>query len=241
MCIVGAPAFGVLDGRGYRMTRSTLARVLGVAIGFATLGLPGPLAAQRPPVIETFGDPFEIPVIKRFLADTGFGAMSPRAPSRIDEFGRLAGIWMAEQEVLQEDGTWVEGEPALWVWKYTLGGFAVQDLWFQSRDRLPDYLGDLDRDYLLSSIRIFDVREERWKVAWMANGAAQAPGKDFGTMEATAQDDRLVMTGPPGDYGLQRVVFSDITSDSFRWSSEYSRDGGATWTTVMRVVARRYR
>jgi hypothetical protein len=49
------------------------------------------------------------------------------------------------------------------------------------------------------------------------------------------------MTSPPGDdaFGYQRVVFHDITSDSFRWKSEYSSDKGETWNTVMRLEATR--
>lgn len=219
------------DSRGgaFRLRRAAF-RVVG-----------GRLPARTPPVREIFGDPMEISAVREFLGDGGFGERSPRAPEALSAFGRLAGIWIATQEVRKRDGGWVEGEPSLWIWKYALGGFAVRDLWYQARDRLPDYLGELDRDYLLTSMRVYDVGEERWKIAWMANGAGEAPGKDFGTMEATESGGRIVMTSPPGEYGLQRVVFSGITLDSFRWVSHYSQDEGETWTPVMRVHARRYR
>lgn len=216
--------------------------LLGTVFAGVAGGIPAAsLAAQGPPVEELFGDPMEIPAIRGFLVDGGFGEPSPEAPAALDAFGRLAGIWLATQEVLKRDGTWVEGEPSLWIWTYALGGYAVRDLWYQARDRLPDYLGDLGRDYLLTSTRIYDPRDERWKIAWTANGAGETPGKDFGTMEATESEGRIVLTSPPGEYGLQRVTFSEITPDSFRWASAYSQDDGGTWTTVMRVRARRYR
>ena len=49
--------------------------------------------------------------------------------------------------------------PALWVWKYSLGGFAVQDLWYQPEDGLPVYLADLGHDYALTALRVYDARE----------------------------------------------------------------------------------
>jgi hypothetical protein len=75
------------------------------------------------------------------------------------------------------------------VWRYALGGFATQESWFQSADRLPFHLGDLGRDYLLSGTRIHSPASSRWEIAWTANGPAQTPGADFGTFHAA--------TGPP--------------------------------------------
>ena len=53
------------------------------------------------------------------------------------------------------------------------------------------------RDYRLTSVRIFNVSEEKWQVAWLANGAGQSPGQDFGTFEARLEDGRIIMSGPP--------------------------------------------
>lgn len=131
--------------------------------------------------------------------------------------------------------------PGTWAWKYVLDGFAVSDLWYQSGDSLPIYMAGLKRDYLLSATRIFEVSSGKWRVAWLANGAGKTPGADFGTFEAELVDDEIVMTSPPepGPFGLQRVVFYEITDDSFRWRSDYSPDDGETWNTVMRMHATR--
>ena len=51
----------------------------------------------------------------------------------------------------------------------------------------------------------------------MANGAGAVMGADFGTFTATLDNGEIVMTSPPGGFGLQRVVFYEIADDSFRW------------------------
>ena len=49
------------------------------------------------------------------------------------------------------------------------------------------------------------------------------------------------MLSPEEGGGRQRITFHEITDDSFRWLSEFTMDGGATWQAVMRVEARRLR
>ncbi len=177
--------------------------------------------------------------IRSFLAD-GFGQAHDEAPAELTQFGRLAGLWHVETEMATRNGDFVAGAPGIWAWKYTLDGFAVTDLWFQPRDGLPAYMAALGRDYHLRSNRVFDPAGKQWRVAWMANGAGKSPGMDFGTFHARLEGDALVMTADDtGGMGLQRVVFSEITDDGFRWSSDFSRDDGKTWSTIMRMTAKR--
>ncbi len=189
---------------------------------------------------EPYDDPLDILAVRQFLGDGSFGQRHPDAPVELEQFGRLAGIWITEQELRQMDGSWVTETPGLWVWKYGIDGFAVQDLWYQNEANLPRYMGNLGRDYLLTAMRVFDVRQGKWQVYWLANGGGKSPGEDFGTFTASLEEERLVMSGPPSDFGLQRVIFSDFTEDSFQWQSEFSRDKGETWTAVMRVRAKRH-
>ena len=116
----------------------------------------------------------------------------------------------------------------------------MSDLWYQPADGLPVYMANLGRDYLLTSNRIYDVTSQEWRVAWMANGDGTVQGADFGTFSAVTKDGAIVMSSPGDGYGLQRVVFSEITDASFNWSSEYSMADGKTWRTVMRMRAKRY-
>jgi hypothetical protein len=102
-------------------------------------------------------------------------------------------------------------------------------------------MAQLGRDYLLTANRIFDVTTKQWQIAWMANGAGEAMGSDYGTFTAVYEDGEIVMLSLQDDraVGLQRVRFFDITPHSFEWQSEYSRDDGKTWFAVMRLHATR--
>lgn len=186
-------------------------------------------------------DPLQVPVLREFVG-SGFGRLADSAPELTRQFGRLVGVWHAEEEVRRRDGSWMQAPSATWVWKYAPGGFAVQDLWYQGKDNLPVYLGDLGHDYLLMATRIYDPVEGKWQIAWAANSGGRGPGADFGTFEATRNEDRIVMmspgtaTSPP-----QRITFHDFTEEAFRWTSEISFDNGETWQPVTRVVATRKR
>jgi hypothetical protein len=94
------------------------------------------LGAETP-----YPDPCSITEVREFLS-VGPGRAHDDAPEAIDQFGRLVGIWDAQLEFRTQDGNWIPGEPALWVWKFALGGFATQDLWVHSEDHLPAYLGE---------------------------------------------------------------------------------------------------
>jgi len=180
-------------------------------------------------------DPTEIEAIASFLAG-GLGERHAEAPGETDQFGQLVGLWKARQEMSAGDGNWNVIGGGYWAWKYALDGFAVQDLWYQGSNALPPYLSGFGRDYLLSTMRLFDVQSRRWQVSWMSNGAGKSPGSDFGTFEAVHAEGQIVMTSPPDPrFGQQRVVFSEITEDTFTWVSEYSRDDGHTWTAMMRM------
>ena len=206
----------------------------------------GLLLCCRSTVAHPPSDQVDVAVVDRFLGPDGFGRRHPQAPAQTEQFGRLVGVWHAEQDVRKQDGSWAPQPPALWAWQYVLDGFAVQDLWFQAKDALPAYLGISGRPYMLTALRIFDVKSKRWHIGWAANGGGKSPSPDWGTLTAEVVGHDLVLTGPPvespgGQRGRQRVVFSRISRSRFEWRSEFSRDEGKTWTAVVRVRARRLR
>jgi hypothetical protein len=182
-------------------------------------------------------DPLSGPAIETFLGE-GFGARNPQAPAELEQFGRLVGLWSVETEMARQGGGWAKTAPGTWAWKFVLDGFAVSDLWYQSADNLPTYMESLGRDYLLTANRVYDVRGQQWRVAWMANGAGAVASDDAGEFTAKLAGQDIVMDSA-SQYGLQRVVFSEISDDSFRWSSSYSQDDGKSWTTIMRMHATR--
>ena len=197
-----------------------------------------PAVTQAGPSDATAAELLDIPAIKEFMAG-GIGEPHENAPEQTEEFGQLVGVWRVEVEMRTQSGDWVTSAPGVWAWRYSLGGFAVSDLFYQSADNLPSYMANLGRDYLLSANRIFESGSGKWRVAWMANGAGAVMGADYGTFTAEMTDDELVMSSEGGGFGMQRVVFSDFSETSFRWESQYSQDGGKTWNAVMRMVASR--
>ena len=188
---------------------------------------------------QAYPRPSQVAAVRDFLGAGGFGERHPRAPENLEAFGQLAGIWQAEQEMLGQDGQWHPGAPALWVWRYDLDGYVVRDLWLHTAEQLPDYLAKMNGPYMLTSLRTYDSATEQWQVAWAANGGDASPGADFGTFQAVAQDNQVVMQAD-SEMGKQRVIFSEISRDHFAWRSEYSADG-ENWIAIMRVKARRRR
>jgi len=178
----------------------------------------------------------------QIIGAAGFGERDPQAPEEVDQFGRLVGVWLVDQEIRMRDLSWLKEPAGIWVWKYAVGGYGVQDVWYQSKDRLPRYMGNLGHDYLLTAIRVYDPTSDSWRVAWASNAANGGPGAVFGTFTARFEDGEIVMRGPGATANLeQRIVFHAFTHDSFKWRSEFSQDGGATWMANMRLTARRIR
>ena len=199
------------------------------------------VASPAPSSQQALTDPF----VKRFVGSGGFGQVHPDAPPETRQFGRLVGVWRTEQEVRKQDGSWVPQPSGLWIWKYILDGFAIQDLWYQRKGEVPAFTGVSGRPYLLTGLRIFDLKSGQWKVGWAANGGGRSPGADWGVLTAKQHDGQLILTGPPVESpqgrARQRVVFSDFTASSFRWTSEFSMNDGKSWSAVMRIRATRLR
>ena len=215
---------------------------LAAAVGMTAFALPA-LAENAPNTLSNAPNTLSVEhvlaldEVRSFLGQQALKEANPRAPAQTREFGRLVGVWEVDLEMRGQDGRWHPGGQAVWIWKHALGGFAIQDLFIHPKDHLPVYLKSLDRTYLLTSVRVYEPASSQWQVAWAANGAAQAGGPDFGTFTASTAGDDVVMRGS-SSFGEQRVTFSEITSGSFVWTSEYSRDG-KEWMAVLRMRARR--
>jgi len=187
----------------------------------------------------------ESTVISDFISensDSPFGKLNPKAPKETEEFGQLAGVWQCTNFAFV-NGQWFSGWPATWVWKYVLDGFAVQDLWFQKEENLPPPRVSLHRDYSGTNMRIYDTAKEKWEIMWFHNGL-NSKGTPNGTsqFEAEFMDDQIIMTPKnPGSGTLRRIVFHNITADSFDWKSETSEDEGETWKPRFRIEGKRSR
>ena len=80
------------------------------------------------------------------------------------------------------------------------------------------------------SFTAYDTNEQRWKQTWVDN---QGGYLDFvGGLEA---DGRMILArqfSKDGKTVHQRMVWFNISADSFDWHWESSVDGGETWTVL---------
>lgn len=88
-----------------------------------------------------------------------------------------------------------------------------------------------------TSISVYTPAQETWHQAWADN-----QGGYFDLVGSTDGDKRIFGTPPrevKGQTVIQRMVFHDITRDSFIWDWERTTDGGETWNTLWQIYYRR--
>jgi len=146
----------------------------------------------------------------------GLGADGPDSKFK-DElmlFGQFVGDWeIVKARYVQGDGSWVEmsGEVHFgWV----LGGLAIQDVWMGHR------LGAEKLGMFGTTIRFYDPKIGAWRSTWLSpmNGLVQLfIGKKVG--------DKIVLELQNPVKYPERWVFSEISSESFRWHAEETHDG----------------
>ncbi|MEM6326847.1 MAG: hypothetical protein AAF791_06960 [Bacteroidota bacterium] len=200
-----------------------------------------PLASAQSPV-ETDTLPEAVVAFLGGDADQlDFGTANPDGPDAFDEFGAFVGVWRTES-VVTVNGQTFRGWPGTWAWRHAIGGYGIRDLFHQDESDLPPPAVGFGRDSYLLTTRVFDPVIGRWRVFWIGNANGFNDSPSGGTYEAVRDGDRIVMTKPaePGQ-PLSRVVFSEITPDSFTWRNETSTDDGATWSAPVRIEVRRIR
>jgi hypothetical protein len=143
-------------------------------------------------------------------------------------FGQFVGDWdIAEASYLQADGTWAEmrGEVHFgWI----LGGTAIQDVWMGHR------LGTEKLGMYGTTIRFYDPKIDAWRSTWLSplKGLVQLfIGRKI--------NEKIVLDLQNTTDYPERWVFSDITSKSFQWYAEETRDGGKTWLLVEKMNIRK--
>ena len=171
-----------------------------------------------------------------------FGTLHPDAPPETGRFGDLVGVWeCTEYRRDPRTGELAPTGQAIWAWKYVLGGFGLQDYWYQPPETYPA-AGLLGRGLEMTQLRVYDPQEERWHVAMINNTARRTPGRVFATFTIVEVGEELVMDfGPVRPDREQRIVFHDLAQEEFQWRYEFSTDGGKTWTLGSRIEARRLR
>ena len=151
-------------------------------------------------------------------------------PQRMQLFGRLVGSWTADVRLFREStGLWTESVNE-WIFAYTLGGRAVQDVLIVRDETDPE--GVRGRG---STVRVYDTTVGAWRVSWFG-----AEAGDFCTLVATPdRRDGIRQDGTQTDGRPIRWNFSNITDESFEWDGWVSDDEGRTWWLEQHIDAKR--
>jgi hypothetical protein len=83
------------------------------------------------------------------------------------------------------------------------------------------------------SVSMYDAKSGKWKQTWVDNAGS------YFDLVGEFKDGKMVLvhqTTIQGKPALQRMVFSDIKSDSLHWDWESSVDDGKTWRTNWKLV-----
>jgi hypothetical protein len=146
------------------------------------------------------------------------------AVDRIEQmklYGCLVGSWTMDAVRYFDDGTQHKGSGEIH-FAWALEGRAVQDVWI-----LPGL-------FYGTTLRIYDPRIDAWHVLW-SDPLRQYYARQIGRRRG----NDIVQDGKNDAGETVRWSFTKITSASFHWLGERSRDGGKAWELQAECFARR--
>jgi len=147
-------------------------------------------------------------------------------------FGQFVGVWDFVWTGYDDNGEETETQDGEWIFGWVLEGRAVQDVWIVPARSTPGHDGT-SAEYG-TTIRFYDPRTDAWYVTW--NGPVQGIRRTFIARRA---GDEIVQEGETKDGRPMRWIFSEISENSFRWRSVYSRDDEKTWLLREQMAVRR--
>jgi hypothetical protein len=148
-------------------------------------------------------------------------------------YGRLVGAWDVDVVDHGAGGTFTRrrGE---WHFGWVLEGRAIQDVFVVPRRDERTRETPLDGNRCGTTLRVYDPVAGHWHTTWIN------PVRRVRTLLVGRQvGEEIVQEGRDDDGTLNRWVFSEITSRSFRWRGEVSTDGGSTWKLIVTFEATR--
>ena len=144
---------------------------------------------------------------------------SPEIPEAADVYGWLIGAWDLDVWYLVRGDEWTKGEVHFgWV----LEGRAVQDVWIMPANTYG------------TTLRVWDSSIQAWRVTWI-----NPPSGRRNELIGRRIGDEIVQVGTHADGTPIRWKFSEISSDSFRWTGEALQADGVTWKLEAEFRAKR--
>lgn len=148
-------------------------------------------------------------------------------------FGRFVGSWDVEATYFDHAGTKTSDSRGEWHFGWILEGRGIQDILLGPPLEERRRTGAPAREYG-TTVRLYDPSSRTWRVSWY-------PSVSLAVVHLIARGDGdgILLKGTEADGTLDRWEFRDITPDSFTWLGYESKDDGATWPLVERMLVRR--
>ena len=120
--------------------------------------------------------------------------------------------------------------------EFVLEGRAIQDVWITPPrgERAGAAELPVTGAFYGTTLRIYDPGLKAWRIQW-SDPVTQYYAQQIGRPEGAD----IVQLGDMPDGSKLRWRFTEIRPDSFHWIGEMSVDGGASWTLVVEIFAKR--
>jgi hypothetical protein len=151
----------------------------------------------------------------------------PDLLDKLDVYGQLVGVWDVDNRYLDPaDGCW-HNSTVEWTFGWILDGHAVQDV---MRFRFDD--GSTPTG---STMRLLDPGTDTWHVVWFPQSGKVC------TLIGRRAPDGIHQEGTQPDGRSIKWIFTEITTDSFRWLGYVRNHDGSDWQLEQEMDATRRR
>lgn len=164
-----------------------------------------------------------------------YGIPSSNAAPEFSQFAFIIGKWMCDVRLKGEGGSWQQYQ-ATWVGRYILGGHAIADEY-----RMTNQAGELIVHGM--NFRSYSAERRTWIMKWLnAKGFwLDLVPEDLGGVRVEPEIVTFDYVDKFAPNALNRVTFSNISTDHFTWRGETSSDQGKSWAEFMVIEAHRIR
>jgi len=88
--------------------------------------------------------------------------------------------------------------------------------------------------YLGKSWSVYSPLSKQWQQTWVDNQGGYIP------LTGNFEDGKMTLTTPPhklpnGKEVISRMIYYNITKESFDWDWQSTKDGGATWSSNWKI------
>lgn len=156
------------------------------------------------------------------------------APARAFDF--WVGDWNIRQQILREDGTYLE-LPAKTSVSVALDGCALIEYW---EGEVQFFWEGMERPEMMKaiSVRAYEPRTKKWHIHWMDTRSRYFDTPYVGDF-ADGRGEFYREWKTPEGTRVGRIAFSSISRDSVSWSLAVSSDGRQSWTPMWMMEMRR--